>query len=103
MCARGYSGTVKKQDKKFWSRRPALINRMPVYRRSAVVVYGPYSFLFFVLMWIEVLNLEATVVITLLIVICGGIVVFGGWRNGPASAAGGGAQRSDVNGVMIEG
>lgn len=54
-------------------------------------------------MLIEVMNLEATIIITALIVICSGIMIFVGCINGPVSAAGGGAQRSDVNGVMIEG
>lgn len=49
------------------------------------------------------MNLEATVIISVPIVICSGIMIFVGWINGPVSAAGGGAQRSDVNGVMIEG
>lgn len=54
-------------------------------------------------MVIEVVNLEATIIMTVFIVICSGIMIFVGRINGPVSAAGGGAQRSDVNGVMIEG
>lgn len=73
---------------------------MPVYSLSALVVYGPSFFFFFVLMLIGVLNLEAPIIF---IVICSGIGIFGGWINGPVCAAGGGALRSDVNGVMIEG
>lgn len=90
-------------DNKFGSRRAALINRMPVYWLSPLVVYAPSFCLCSALMLIGVMAVEAPIIITLLIVVCSGIRIFVGWMNGPACAAGGGAPRSDVNGVMIEG
>lgn len=48
------------------------------------------------------MNLEA-IFIFVGIVIISSSIIFVGWINSPVSAAGGGARRSDVNGVMIEG